>query len=239
MPQGNIRLELTIHTMTQDNINQIAHELNFWKEFVTTQRFLKGWCQSTSTPELQFSIREFLGQRFTENPLTKVLDMGSGVCSILHGFVPSGCLTAADPLSPLYQIIFPYHQHGFPPPLAIRAEELEAEYEYDVVHICNALDHSQDAPLALARLWRAVKQGGWLVVAGFEDEANTQNGEGFHRWNISVDRRVAGELTIENFFEDELLPATYQGKTLDYLRTDEGRMWFAWAKQKTVNSLEA
>ena len=77
--------------MNSKELSAIYHELNFWKSFVKTERFLKGWVANIKTPELHQETADFI----LSVPHKKVLDVGSGVVSILNGLVP---VLSFDPL---------------------------------------------------------------------------------------------------------------------------------------------
>ena len=174
--------------MNDNELKAIAHELNFWKGFVKTKRFINGWVSRRKTPELNQVVYDFL----QENNIKSVLDVGSGACSILNGSVK--ILTATDPLGELYECIFDYESHNIKPPKPISGESLiEAfnENEFDVCHISNALDHCQDPNQVLNNLIHLAKK--YVIVQGFVNEADYENHEGFHQWNIDL---YCDELTI-------------------------------------------
>lgn len=158
------------------------HELEFWRGFVLTERF-KDWIAPKPTPELRSIVREFL----VERPFARVLDVGSGVVSLLHGTVPQDRLVAADPLATEYATFFDYREHGIEPPIQASAEDLSFHGEFDVVHMSNALDHSGDPVRAMEGLFRAVKPGGWVIVQTFEDEGRHQGYAGLHQWDLRID----------------------------------------------------
>ena len=166
--------------MTTLELHGIYHELNFWQGFVKTDRFLKGWVGKGKTPELNQEVADFI----KSVPHESVLDVGSGVCSILNGLVN---VTPCDPLGDLYKLVFDFERHKLKAPLPIPAEELNFKNEFDIVHISNALDHTQEPRKALDYLLQAVKPGGYLIVQGFFNEATHENWQGFHQWDISLD----------------------------------------------------
>jgi hypothetical protein len=174
--------------MTERELAGIAQEFTFWKEFIQTDQFCRGWLSAAPSPELLPSVRDFM----LERPEARVLDVGSGVVSVLHGTVPQDRLTAVDPLAGLYATIFDYQAHGIEPPVAQPAEELDLRGRlYEIVHMRNALDHSQDPAAALDRLRMHTRRGrdGWIIIQGFELEGSRQRWEGFHQWNLSADNR--------------------------------------------------
>jgi len=180
--------------MTQKELSAVAHELGFWKGFVKTERFLKGWVANIPTPELHEETRSLIrAQLFhadgsTFNDKARILDVGSGAVSILRGTVPAEQLIAMDPLSEFYQLVFDYGHYGVKPPIPCCAEEISSAFHggFNAVHISNALDHCQNPFLAMTSFYDCLKPGGMLLVCGFVNEADHMNGAGMHQWNIDV-----------------------------------------------------
>jgi len=198
----------------------IEHELKFWTNFVQTDRFLTGWVGPGKTPELNQDVADFI----LSVPHEKVLDVGSGVVSILNGLVN---VTAADPLSAYYRDIFDYEKHGLRPPLKLGVENLIMEDAYDIVHISNALDHSQDPVTGYYRLLAAVKPGGYLIVQGFENEGEYEKYSGMHQWNLSIENN---QLVIKDKNgEVERFSGPHFAKTV---KLDSGKDWFIWIVKK-------
>jgi len=166
--------------MTHTELHGIYHELAFWQQFVKTDRFLSGWVKKVKTPELHQEVADFI----LSVPHNTVLDVGSGVVSILNGLVE---VRAVDPLGDLYRLVFDYERHKLAQPMAFPAEELPFKNDYDIVHISNAIDHTQDPYKAYNALLKAVKPGGYLIIQGFEDEATFENWQGFHQNDIYVE----------------------------------------------------
>lgn len=163
------------------------HEINFWKEFVKTERFLGGWVGQGKTPELNNIVYDFIKNNLPFGG--KVLDCGSGVCSILNGTVPNKDLMVTDLLGAEYGKIFDYSKHDIVQPIPLGCEDLPYREQFDIVHISNALDHTQQPNIAFQKLLEAVKKDGYLIVQGFENEANHEQWAGFHQFNISLDHK--------------------------------------------------
>lgn len=164
----------------------IEHELNFWRKFVQTPRFLEGWCSGEKTPELREPVYSFI----VEHLPAKVLDCGSGVCSILTGTVPNEDLVACDLLAKEYAKFFNYKMYNVVKPLPLACEYLKYEEEFDIVHISNAIDHTQNVQTAVRALWRAVKKDGYFIIQGFENEGLYENWRGLHQYNVSINDDV-------------------------------------------------
>ena len=166
------------------DIKGASHELSFWKDFVKSDRFINGWLPDRKTPELNDLVYMFLlGQ-----PEAKVLDCGSGVVSILHGTVKKGNLHSCDLLAYEYEKIFDYKANGIIPPFPSGCEELIFDGTFDIVHISNALDHTQDPQAAYNAMYRAVKPGGFLIVQGFVNEGTHEEWQGMHQHDLDLFR---------------------------------------------------
>ena len=94
-------------------IQGTQQELDFWKGFVKTERFLNGWVAKRKTPELN----EFVAHFIQQHDHGKILDCGSGVVSILNGLCDDAELVATDLLAEQYAKIFNYQYHEIDPPL--------------------------------------------------------------------------------------------------------------------------
>lgn len=214
--------------MHDQKLKGTEHELSFWRDFVKTPRFLDQWVSDSPTPELLDSVRDFIRSGLRKS--SRVLDVGSGVVSILRGTVPEEALVAVDPLADRYKTLFNYTAHGIEPPLTIAAENLEFVSEFDFVHMRNALDHTQNPVRAYEALLRAAKPGGFVIVQGFVNEGSFENWQGMHQWNISINEN--NHLWIANkqgggvYIHKNRVSST----TLDLL--DTGKKWMVWIAQK-------
>lgn len=171
--------------LTRRLMDGIAHELTFWKGFVQTPRFVDGWVADIKTPELKDAIYLWFKQLPNFENL-KVLDVGSGAVSLLNGTFSKANITTVDPLGSLYPLIFDYPKYDIKPPIGCGGEEMDFENSFDVVHMSNAIDHSQNPAACFNKLMRAARPGGYVALQGFEDEAIGENWEGFHQWNFKM-----------------------------------------------------
>jgi SAM-dependent methyltransferase len=213
------------------------HEISFWKQFIQSDRFLNGWLSDEKTPELNDLVYMFLkGQ-----PEADVLDCGSGVVSILHGTVKRSNLFSCDPLANEYAKIFDYNgkigdTYFSPNPIA--CEDLEYENQFDMVHISNALDHTQNPQAAYNAMYRAVKPGGFLIVQGFVNEGTHENWTGFHQWDFDLFKEnQEGEglkITDKHGAQTILAQNPYFSRKIhiDLL----GRDWLIWITRKPLEA---
>jgi SAM-dependent methyltransferase len=235
--------------MSSTEIHAIAHELKFWKDFVKTERFIKGWAGGLrKNPELNCEVYNFIvglpeyidtvnrkvGSKF------EVLDVGSGVVSILRGIENiRTVVTACDPLWPLYEIIFDYKGHGIEPCRPYAGEDLPYENQFDIVHMSNALDHSEYPGDVFENLFKACRPGGYVIIQSFENEADFEKGEGFHKYNIMLNGKQLEYQYIHDPTENayfsfdcsesgmkfEVVHATTQ-------KLDTGKNWIIWIAKK-------
>lgn len=208
-----------------ETIAMVAEELKFWKGFVQTERFLEGWVPDQLTPELQPEIQDMIEQYL---PTASVLDVGSGAVSILRGFVDSLYLTACDPLAPLYQLVFDYRRYGLTPPQPLAGEDLPFKEKFDIAHISNALDHSQNPKEVIHRMMRAVKPGGMVIVCGFVKEGTSASGRGMHRNDVFLSGSDSSCLTIQPLGKP--IDLILHGEIHGVKRTPQGREWMWWGK---------
>lgn len=158
------------------------HELGFWREFVKTDRFLGGWLPADKkTPDLNYDVWRFISGL----PAVKTLDVGSGVVSILRGTAVIGLLDCADPMADHYETVFKYDSYARKP-MTIAAEDLPSSLNYGVVHCSNALDHTKNPESAFQGIMRSCRQGGHIILQGFENEGTFEKWAGFHQWDISL-----------------------------------------------------
>lgn len=181
--------------MTTKELQGIAHELNFWMRFTKEDRFIDGWVDTDHpTPELHIVAMQIMlairQEKLLAGPgASKVLDVGSGVTSLLNGFIHKENLTATDPLASLYKLIFDYERFSLIPPQTVPAEELTQHgfaNKFDLVHCSNALDHTQEPSYALEEMMDCCVPGGRVMIQGFENEGDHEHYQGFHQWNINM-----------------------------------------------------
>ena len=208
-------------------IQGTQQELDFWKGFIKTERFLNGWVAKRKTPELN----EFVAHFIQQHDHGKILDCGSGVVSILNGLCDDAELVATDLLAEQYAKIFNYQYHEIDPPLPYSAETLPYLNAFDIVHMSNALDHTQRPYDAYTKMIDACKPGGFVIIQGFENEADYERWQGMHQWNISL---------IEH---DEGNVLDIKGKTEHFCFADKpyvsfkttfenNKTWYVWIIRK-------
>ena len=209
----------------KNDLKAISHELRFWAGFVKTERFLNGWVADTKTPELHPVVYNFI--KAISNPATKVLDLGSGVVSILNGTIPKQNLLACDPLGELYEVIFDYKHYGINPPIALHGEEIKFAEQFDIVHMSNAIDHAEFPEEIFANMANACKSGGFVIIQGFENEGEHMNYEGMHQWDFEVkdETLMVNKKPLTHPSLEVLKAYRFEGHY-------QGRTWYVYVAQK-------
>lgn len=122
----------------------------------------------------------------------KFLDVGSGPFSRC-GFKSEKYniqAIAVDPLAYAYNAL--KAKYGMYNPIDLRSGFVELldqqfeEGEFDVVHMSNSLDHTFDALFGVYQLLHICRIGGKVILMHHENEAENENYEGLHQWNLSV-----------------------------------------------------
>lgn len=204
------------------DLTSVAHELKFWSKFVHTQQF-QTWLSPEPTPELDADVVQFIREKL--RPDSRVLDVGAGVVSVLNGLVPQENLIATDPLAELYKCIFDYEQARMKPCIDISGEELMEEDVYDIVHVRNALDHAQNPVKVLQKMITACKPYGYIIVQGFENEADAEQHEGFHQYNISLSGQWLTFNGSRYITDVKVISAITK-------QLPNGKNWIVWIAQK-------
>ena len=215
-------------------------ELKFWEAFVKTPRFLKDWCSNEKTSELDDDVAEFILKNCPE--YGSILDCGSGAVSVLHGLRNDIEIYPADLLAIGYEKIFDYKKHNLLPPLPYASEDLPLEFwkeSFHIVHMRNALDHTQDPVKAYNSMLACVKPGGYLIIQGFENEGTFENWQGMHQWDICV--KEEQEVSHSEAIPVHLSISPKSGWAIGMLggyhwhkqiKLNTGKDWFVWIVKK-------
>ena len=208
------------------NLPGADSELRYWKKFVDTDRFIDNWCSPWPNPELNKYVADFITKHISIDE--KILDCGSGPVSILNGLLSKYQIAATDPLGIDFRNIFDYEIYDIASPVPIAVEDMTYDQRFFIVHMRNALDHSQDPVKGIDRMMAALKPGGYLIIHGFENEGSHAGYSGMHKWDIGV---YDGLLIVKDKAGHNAIIRTesvyYNTEVLE-----DGRRWFTWIEQK-------
>lgn len=209
-------------------------ELQFWKSFVKTPRFLNDWCSNEKTSELDQDVADFILKNCPEGG--HILDCGSGAVSVLNGLHKTAHIVATDLLAYEYKKIFDYGKYGIDPPVSLEAEGVYDFYydSMDIVHMRNALDHTQDPVKAYNSMLACVKPGGYLIIQGFENEGTFEKWQGMHQWDISLaDDGAGGKMLSIMGNPKRKFRSIHKGPVYyKQIKLDTGKDWFVFIVKK-------
>ncbi|MDI3309098.1 MAG: methyltransferase domain-containing protein [Acetobacteraceae bacterium] len=180
----------------------IGDELHFWDAWLGSRGLQ--WPEDFSRrmdPEAPLDARMADLARRLGQERVRILDVGAGPVTILGYRLPGVALeiTATDALAPLYAALL--ERHGVTPPIATRfapAEDLSMLFPvggFDLVHCRNALDHSFDPLRGIEEMLAVVREGGFVLLSHFRNEAENGQYNGLHQWNFDLRE---GRFTIWN-----------------------------------------
>jgi SAM-dependent methyltransferase len=179
----------------------ISDELRFWRHWFATRG--GDWPEdfvrrldpaATLDPRVETCLLELGGRG-------RVLDVGAGpITKLGYRSEAVECeIMAIDPLAPVYSTLL--GEFGFTPPVPTQfgtAEDLMAlfpDVRFDLVHCCNALDHSFDPIRGIDQMLRVTRLGGNLLLVHQRNEAERERYAGFHQYNLDV---IDGEFLVWN-----------------------------------------
>lgn len=223
----------------QTTIDGFAHEIDFWKWFVKSDRFLHNWVFPEQNPEIRANhpdvakcFDDFAAAEITDHAPVMILDVGSGALSWIKGILGTkGVIIACDPLADEYAKIFDYDAHGQDAPVKAFGEALPFDdNSFDIVHCSNALDHTQDPRKAILEMERVCRPGGMILIQGFENEAVHEDWKGLHQWNIAVlGSEVLAVSGKEDGFALKFKEIIYAHTNLIQTGPHTERNWFVFA----------
>ena len=236
--------------MNQPTIDGFAHEIEFWKGFVKSERFLRNWVYPEQNPEIRANhpdvakcFDDFAAAEITDHAPIMILDVGSGVLPWIKGILGTkGVIITCDPLAEEYAKIFDYALHGQKQPVKAFAEALPFDdNSFDIVHCSNALDHTQNPYKAILEMERVCRPGGMILVQGFENEAYYEGWRGLHQWNIrqckthlevrsKEDHETGSVLSYLDHKPNEII---YANTTMIQTGPHTERNWFVFAYKNT------
>lgn len=170
----------------------IDDEIMFWDNYIRNEGgdYFYSFYKTVDSKrffELEGDIpKEYYGKQYT------FVDVGSGPFSRCGRVTDKVDLKAVsvDPLAMAYSLMKREYgvdngvelKHGF-------VELLEYEFEensFDMVHMSNSLDHSFSALDGIWQLLYICKVGGKVILRHHENEAEEEQYQGFHQWNLSL-----------------------------------------------------
>ena len=170
----------------------IDFEIEFWSSWFESKGL--SWSQDYKNRLNKDLVlqSEFVDLLNCIKSVPSILDVGAGPLTALGKVMPDGTrvnLTAVDPLAKYYKSLL--DQANLSPLVETKYAEVErldeffSENQFDLVHMCNALDHCYDPLRGLFQMLKVVKRKSNVYLKHSSNEAEKENYTGFHQWNIS------------------------------------------------------
>ena len=170
----------------------IQDELVFWNNFIANEggQFFWGFEKTTSSNR-RFELDEDIPAELYGKEL-KFIDVGAGPFSRCGKVTEKVRLNAisVDPLAYAYSEL--KKKYGVDNGIRLETgfvELLDKKFganSFDIVHMSNSLDHCFSAIDGIYQLLNICKIGGKVILRHHENEAQNENYEGLHQWNLSL-----------------------------------------------------
>ncbi len=174
-------------------LNGIQDEIKFWDLFFQSKGSVINGCTEDIFNEVTAYAPAFTLEDDICKTETKFLDAGSGPysrCGVITNKTKLD-FTAVDPLASIYKALKDKHSIDTKiQPQTAMVENLSSKFkenEFDIVHMSNSLDHSFDPILGLWQMLYVCKVGGKIILRHHQNEAENENYQGFHQWNLSLE----------------------------------------------------
>jgi len=172
------------------------HEMGFWNSWVASEgmKWKEGYQRKTDpNATLAPMVENFLPTiGFAPGAHVKILDIGSGPLSWIGTKSDNYTidLTAVDPLADQYNAMLDRKGvSGVGRPVKGFFEDALWQLganQYDIVWSANSLDHSIDPVLGLFNIINVCKIGGGVILMFHPNEAEGEDYNGLHQWNLDV-----------------------------------------------------
>jgi len=170
---------------------------------------------------LQKELSELLDKCVSPAAEALIIDVGSGPLTIVGcNWVQRLRVIALDPLADHYNMIM--NEIGMEPlvrPVKGSGEDLLSFIEPDSVDLLvmnNALDHSFHPIQVVMNMVAAARPGGFVYLSHFANEAEVEDYQGLHQWNIF---KRGNDTIIANLIAEYSLESVLYGKALVSTRT--------------------
>jgi SAM-dependent methyltransferase len=170
-------------------LNGIKSELEFWNNVIET----KGSEWNINWTDLISDERKFKLEKYIDRDEITFIDVGSGPFSSTGKYAQKTNLVfyAVDPLAYIYKTLKLKNKiiTGITPEYCM-VERLVEKYgtnKFDIVHMRNSLDHSFNPVVGIIQMLGICKLGGKIILQHAKNEAEREDYQGFHQWNLCVE----------------------------------------------------
>jgi len=172
------------------------------------------WKNEAFNTKLHY-LPEYFSQMIGNKTEVNIADLGAGM------FCTTGSLwkTAKINIYPSDVLSDEFNQilkdANVVPLIPVVKEDMEnlsyANGFFDIVHCCNALDHTQNPLKAIQEMYRILKPGGYIYLCHFVNVGEREGYQGLHTWNLDIEG--VNDCIIWNKKEKILLSEHFDGFT--------------------------
>lgn len=176
----------------------------------------------------ELTLPDYFGQMIGDKKEVTIAEIGSGMFCTIGSLWKTAKVKVypSDALADKFNKIL--EDNNVTPLIPVEKQDMEnltyPDNFFDIVHCCNALDHTTNPLKAICEMYRIVKPGGYIYLRHFVNVGENEKYSGLHMWNI--DKSGGKDCVIWNQNERFLLSDHFQGfntvkkKELDY-ETDD------------------
>ena len=148
----------------------------------------------------KFELPDYFNQLINGKKEVVIAELGAGMfCTI-----GSTWKTAKVKIYPSDILADEYNQilknHGIDPFMLVEKQDMDKltypDNFFDIVHCCNALDHTFNPIKAIKEMYRICKPDGFIYLRHAVNVGKRQNYNGLHLWNLELDQ--SNDLIIWN-----------------------------------------
>lgn len=175
-----------------------------------------------------FNLPEYFAPMIGNKTEVKIAEIGSGMFCSIGSLWKSAKVEvfASDALATEFNEIL--KEANVIPLIPVVKEDMEnlsyPDEFFDIVHSCNALDHTVNPIRAIKEMYRVVKPGGYIYLRHFPNVGELEGYQGLHMWNLNIEGK--DDCVIWNKNERHLLSNYFNGfktvmkKEMEYETSD-------------------
>jgi SAM-dependent methyltransferase len=138
----------------------------------------------------ELSLPDYFGRMIGNKKEVTVAELGSGMfCTIGSEWKTAKVnIFPSDILSDEYNQILA--ENNITPLVPVMRQDMEhltyPDNFFDIVHCCNALDHTFNPLTAIGEMYRVCKLGGFIYLKHYVNEGKKERYRGLHSWNFDI-----------------------------------------------------
>lgn len=137
-----------------------------------------------------FELPAYFAPMIGDKTEVKIAEIGAGMFCTIGSLWKSAKVIVypSDALANEFNQIL--KEAGVIPLIPVERQDMEnltySDGFFDIVHCCNALDHTTNPLKAIAEMYRVLKTGGYIYLSHFPNVGEHEGYQGLHMWNIDI-----------------------------------------------------